>query len=116
MVFKVGDNVFSISYWGGHIQKGKITDVMEDGYRVDWNDGGSSGLHKKNAFKTKREAIAARKERQEKKKQDYRDMIRTPKEALEFIYNHCGQFEEYTNNEANAVGRELAQKYFGIEL
>lgn len=116
MGFKVGDAVYTIGYWGGGIERGIIRTVNEDGYCVDWDELGTSGLRVEDAFRTKEEALAARNQRREEKKQGYRDGVKTREDALRFIYDHCGNFDEYTDNEANDVGKELALKYFSIKL
>lgn len=116
MDFKVGDIVYTISHWGQHIVRGEITEVIAGGYRVDWDEGGHSGLRTEDAFRTKDEALADRNKRNEIKRQEYRDEIKTKEDALRFIYDHCGNFDEYTDNEANDVGKELALKYFSIKL
>lgn len=67
-------------------------------------------------FKTEEEARAEGEKRRDAKLNKYREQVVTKEDLIKFIFHHCGRFEEYTDEEANEVGREKVREMFGFDV
>lgn len=115
MNWKVGDEVYSIQAYTG-VEKGTITKLLEDGAYIKFDKGGTGGAKFQKMFLTKEEAQKYNLDESERFKNEYREQLKTKEDVLRFIFEHCGNFQEYTNHEANEVGIEKVQEMFGVDI
>lgn len=114
MEWKVGDKVHFVTR-DLDVGKGLIEAILED-YTEIKEKYGSIGRPHNDMFKTKREAERESERRRNSLKDEYRKAIKTKEDLINFIFYKCGNFEEYTNHEANEVGEEKILEMFGLRL
>lgn len=116
MNWKTGDEVYSVQTYSG-VEKGKIKELLENGASIQFfNHGGTGGAAYENMFLTRDEAEQYMHDKSERIADEYRAQIKTKEDCLRFIFNNCGNFEEYTDNEANEVGIEKVKEMFGVDI
>lgn len=114
MDWKVGDKVFFVER-GYFVGEGCVLEIY-DKYVEIKEKYGSIGRAKKDMFRTRKEAEREAERRREEVKDKYRKGITSKESLISFIFNKCGNFEEYTNHEANEVGREKVREMFGFDV
>ena len=113
--FVVGDTVFFEQY--GFIYEAVIDDINNGIVKLNWKQGGTS--HKKigDIYSTYNDCFEALKCKLDKIKNGYRSQIKSVKDLVVFMYNHCvARAEEYTDWEAREVVAEKAKELLEIEL
>lgn len=120
--FEIGDIVWTISDCDNiekiRIVSEKIIDscVSEPYYKIHYEDLlGDSHQVKSKIFKTHAEAVNYRKHEKEKRRNEYREIINSKKDLLNFIISYMHS-DGYTNYEAIDVAKEKCEELFNIEV
>lgn len=128
MNVKLNDTVFFIEHWTGNVIKGTVTEILEDGVRIDCdvhvdeagNDidtaYGTSGARFDKIYASAKDAYTAKKQDFDKKTSEYCDKIRTVQDLVQFPLEHCLCGEEYTDYPAIAAYRRRAKELTGTDL
>lgn len=112
MNWKVGDKVYYIDT-DFIVEEGQIVRMHEE-YCDIKSRYFTVSKHFKDMYKTNEEATEVAERDAECIKATYREQIKTKEDLINFIFDKCGNFEEYTNHEANEVGREKVLEMFGF--
>lgn len=122
--FNIGDTVYFIQKWTGIIEHGTITKIQTIQHcgesinvaTIKTNLGSSQNINMENLYPSYDTAIAARDNKREAIKNQYRAEITDINSLVEFLCTHnVAHAEEYTDWEARAVAQEKIKELLGFE-
>ena len=124
----IGQTVFFEEFWSNNIIKGKISEIHDDGARVECecivdkighdrdSFPGTCGGRWENLYPTAGDAYAGREKKMQDKTAQYEKEITDVKSLIKFALDHPLCAEEYTDHAAIEAYKRRSRDLLGIEL
>ena len=124
----IGDTVFFIDHWNGHIIRGTVESLLPEGANVhcdaivDENGNkiedtyGTGGARFEKLYASAKDAYDAKKKLYEEAVKKYCDEIKTGADLISFPLTHCLCGEEYTDYPAIEAYKIRARELAGVDL
>lgn len=126
--FNIGNTAYFIEAWSGHVIRGKITEVYDDGVSIHCEcsvdpEGnfksesyGTCGAQFENLYATAQEAFAEKNREHLEIISKYSNEIKDVPSLLKFALEHCLTGEEYMDYEAREVYIKKAKELLNVDL